>query len=190
MEYKSKEELYASWWLDDLKEKGIIIKYWYESNTFILSDAVWYLYRKPLITKVKELKAELLEGHEYTPDFLVQWNKEYEGIFYRLLDKNDYTTKPPFFANTSTRDDGHYSFFEVKPNFDQNNMTRLFRITQKWMYERWKLYVDLIIMPNLFKKTFVPNRYLKTDKATTMRKINFDIRSVDEYIKWLKLKIK
>ena len=61
-------------------------------------------------------------------------------------------------------------------------MTRLFRVTQKWMYDKYRLYIELVILPNLFKTTFVPRRYLITDKGKQSRKINFDIKLVNEWI--------
>lgn len=190
MEYKSPGEQYFQWWLDDLKEHGIIKRYVYEYTSFTLSTSKFYRSTKHLVTKVKLVEHSLLDAHQYTPDFLIEWNKQYDGIYYRTVSGDKYTHKVPFFAVISKKDDGHYTFFEVKPEFDQNNMTRLFRLNQKWLYDKYGLYVELAIVPLLFKRTFVPSRYLRTDKDTTFRKINFDKRSIDEYTKWLKSQIK
>lgn len=184
--YKSREEWYFSLWLDDLKELGIVKRYLYESNTFTLSEAKRYKQLKILITKTKIIEKSLMDSHVYTPDFLVEWNKDYDGIFYRTIDDEYYANSPPVMCTKGKKDDGHYTFFEVKPVFDQNNMTRLFRITQKWLYDKYGLYVELTIVPTLFKKTFTPKRYLFTDKATTTRTINFDIRIAEDYLKWLR----
>jgi len=188
--YKSKEEEYFEWWLNDLKNAGIIKRYTYEYDQFTLSTAKFYRSTKHMVTKVKLVEHSLLDAHKYTPDFIVQWDRAYEGIYYRTISGDRYTNKPPFFAVVSKKDGEHYTFFEVKPDYDQNNMTRLFRLNQKWLYDKYQLYVELAILPTLFKRTFVPERYLRTDKNTTIRKINFDKRSLSDYTKWLKSQIK
>jgi hypothetical protein len=141
MEYRSNEELYFSWFLDDLGEKGIVNRYVYEPLSFELSDQKWYYQKKVLVTKVNTIKKDLLEPHSYTPDFLVEWNESWDKTIYRLIDVDDYTWKPPFFAMRSNRDNKPYSFFETKPKYDQNNMTRLFVITRKWLYDKYVIYV-------------------------------------------------
>lgn len=185
MKYNSNEEWYFSIYLDELKSKGIINNYLYESNTFTLSDAKKYYYTKRLVTKSKRIELHLLDHHSYTPDFLVEWSEEYDGVFYRCIDNDGYTTKPPFLSIRSRKNNKPYTFFEVKGSFDMNNMTRLFKLNQKWLYDKYKLYVMLVSIPDLFKRTFVPERYLLTDSSRQKRKINFGIKLYDEYYKWL-----
>lgn len=182
MEYKSKEELYFSWWLDDLKSEGIIEAYQYEPNTFNLSTAHFYDRLILLKTKTKRKEKKLLDIHDYTPDFVVRWNKKHNGLFYRTINGYNYSGNVPFFCNISKKDGEHYTFFEVKGTFDYMNMTRIFTLNQKWLYDKWKLYVQLAAVPGIFKSTFTPSRYLLTDKATTNRKISFDIRMLSDYI--------
>lgn len=184
--YKSNEELYMSWYLNDLSANNIINRYMYESNTFTLSKAKSYPILRLLKTKTKIDELSLLQEHVYTPDFLIEWNEDYKNIFFRIIDDDTCTSKPPWFAIRSKQNNKPYTFFEVKPIFDQNNMTRCFRITQKWLYDKYGLYVELVTIPDLFKKTFVPSRYRLTDKSRQIRKINFNIRSIEEYIKTLK----
>jgi len=186
MIYKSQEELYFQWMLDDLVKNNIITRYMYESNTFKLSDAHKYVYNKKLVTKLKPTELSLLDEHVYTPDFLIEWNSDFNGIFYRYIENEGYTTKPPFFAVKSLKNGKPYTFFEVKGTFDRNNMTRLFRLNQKWLYDKYKLYVHQVTIPDLFKHTFTPERYLKTDSSRQLRKINFGVKSFDEYYSWLK----
>jgi len=182
--YQSNEELYFSWWCDTLKDKGIIKRYLYESNTFKLSEPKSFIYTKKLVTKVKTLKGSLLDAHEYTPDFIIEWNTEYDGIFYRDINKV-YSHKPPYFAMQSKKNESVYSLFEIKGSFDRNNMTRLFRLNQKWLYDKYDLYVDLLIIPDLFKRTFIPDRWFYTDSGRQPRKINFGVKRFNEYFMWL-----
>lgn len=186
-ELLSDQELQFTWWLDALQQKGIVNKYYYESNTFTLSTAKQYPLIKKTVRKTSIVSHELLKAHIYTPDFLVEWNEDWDGIFYREILAQKYTTKPPFYAVRSTKNNKPYTFFEVKADFDRENMTRLFKISQKWLYDSKSIYVDLVLLPqSLFKKTFTPDRYLFTDKTKAPRKINFSIRRLDDYIAQLK----
>ena len=53
-------------------------------------------------------------------------------------------------------DSGNSVYVEVKPSFDQNNMERLFVNNQKFIYDKCKLFVNLVEPIELFKKTFLP----------------------------------
>ena len=180
--YESQEEWYFSWFLNDLKEKGIILKYSYEPQKFILSPARYYPIKRIFKTKEKTDQLSLIQEHVYTPDFLVQWNKQWQNKFYRLIHDEQCTSKPDFFAITSKKDDGHYTFFEIKPCFDHQNMTRLFIVTQKWMYHQFGIYIEKFEVPTMFKRTFTPSRYLLTDKSMIHRTIKFNIRTLDKYL--------
>lgn len=182
MEYRSEEEKYFSWWLDELVSIGIVNRYMYESNTFTLSKAKSYPLLTIMKTKTKLVEKSLLEGHEYTPDWCIEWNEQYLNRFFRLINDETCTVKCPFYAIRSTKDNKPYSFFETKGSFDRGNMTRLFRITQKWLYDKYGLYVDLLKIPDLFKKTWTPDKYLKTNKTGQPRTINFPVRSLNEYL--------
>jgi hypothetical protein len=149
MHFDSKEEQWFSWWLDELKEKGLI--QWYERS-------------KPynLFNGEKELK---LRAHEYTPDFDIYWDED---------DLKKAILKP-----TS----GALSIVEVKPSFDAHNMTRLFKLNQKWVYQKYGIYVELVIPEKLFEKTFCPDRFRYTDSGKGLRKLKQSYLNIDEYIK-------
>ena len=102
---------------------------------------------------------------------------EIEDLYKKGVFRQNYV-----FGIESMKDGEHYTFFEVKGSFDYMNMTRIFTLNQKWLYDKWKLYVQLAVVPGIFKTTFTPSRYLLTDKATTNRKISFDIRMLSDYI--------
>lgn len=75
------------------------------------------------------------------------------------------------------------SFIEVKPSFDQNNMTRLAVLNQKWVFEKFGLFINIVIPEKLFAKTFTPKRYLTCDKSSVKRKIKYkNIISLDEFL--------
>lgn len=179
---ESDGELHYSWYLDELKEIGIINRYLYESNTFTLSKARVYpiLEIKKTKTKIKELS--LLQEHVYTPDFCIEWNEKYINKFFRVIDDATCTVKCPFFAVRSTKDNKPYTFIEVKPIFDQNNMTRTFRLSQKWLYDKYSLYVQLCVIPTFFERTFTPARYLFTDATMKPRTLKYTPITLNEYL--------
>lgn len=158
----SDEEKYIEWWLEELKEKNLVLEIIRQPNGFILSEAATINYTEALKTKCKEKSRNILQPHAYTPDFKVLWNwsilKNYDDLVDLLESINN--PKPMFFAHTNSNS-GVYSYIEVKPIFDQNNMTREFKINQKWVWEKYKIYINLSIPTVLFENTFSPQRYIE-----------------------------
>lgn len=74
-----------------------------------------------------------IQSHVYTPDFKVEWNNEFPYLFR----KKWYVHK------------NNIIWIEVKPSFDRHNMTRLFKINQKWMIDKHGIYVMLLTLKNL-----------------------------------------
>ena len=183
--FKSDVEWYFSWWLDDFKKEGAINEWFYESNSFTLSDQQLYPVSKVMKTKIKIVTHELLKDHTYRPDFLVEWNEDWNKKLWRLVDDATCERKVKFFAVRSSKTGKPYTFFEVKGDFDRNNMTRLFTLNQKWLYSKYGLYVTLVKLPTLFKQTFVPERYFVTDKTMQERIINFPKMRVQQFLKQL-----
>ena len=171
-DYKSKEELYFSWFLDELKDNGYISHYEYECKSYNLSFKATYTEEKQLKTKTKTVSKHLLAGHVYTPDFKIKWDfKAFEHF------TKAYSLALPFWGNNQ-----YQSIIEVKPVFDQNNMTRLFSINQKWMMAEHGIYVQKVIPQKLFKDTFTPKRYLITDGGGQARRIKWKKRSLEEFV--------
>lgn len=154
MEFDSKEELYISWWLDELKNREYV-QYWTKSSTYNLFEGQ------------TELK---LRPHSYTPDFNVTWTEK--GLELAIFHPS---RKSNVECSTS-------SILEVKGNYDAQNMTRLFKINQKWMFKQFGIYVNLVKPEELFKKTFCPDRYRLTDGGKSERKLKQSYLTLDEYI--------
>lgn len=180
----SNEEMHFNWWLDELKDAGYIKQYC-RAQSFILSEPVQFsilIPRKKIDDKIEN--RELLSGHIYTPDRYIIWDKPAREIFIRPIDnvmlpewKNI-----PFPAKYDEAIDEYFSLVEVKPAFDQNNMTRLFIINQKWMMHKFGLYVIKITPKKLFQQTFTPVRYHFTDKSGKPRLIDYKTTSLQEYV--------
>lgn len=98
-----------------------------------------------------------IRKHIYTPDFKIEWKSCLECV------SSDY--------------------IEIKPSFDSHNMTRLFTVNQKWVYAKYGIYVQKIVPEKLFKQTFIPDRFLRTDSGKQKRKIKFKYVRISEYLK-------
>jgi len=165
MNFDSDEELYFSWWLDELVKADLIIEY-KRGSEFLLSDPVKVMAEKQLKTKTKLVEKHLLSGHIYTPDFNVLF-------------------RPSFASKCGFSHDSGLSIIEVKNDYDAKNMTRLFRINQKWVAKETGIIVNLVKIPSFFKKTFTPERFLLTDQTMKPRKLKHKPRSLTQYLEEL-----
>lgn len=176
-ELESDLELHFIWLLEELKEFGYV-KFWrYEPVTFPLSDKVNYTYTKQLKTKEKEVSKVLMQGHSYTPDFIVGFEDiAEEALFTKTGDLKEF----PFIV----QGENNNCIIEIKPTFDQNNMTRAFKINQAFMWSMHNKYVNLVKLGgenSWFGKWFTPKKFLTTSTGKP-RKINHSIVTVEEWI--------
>lgn len=188
--FDSDEEKYFSWYLDELVGLGYIDRYVLQPKTFELSEKVSMSWIKRMKTKNKLMISTILQPHEYTPDVGIEWGPKAENIFFNLAE-GSYDNTAPFVAQRSSRD-VYYSLIEIKPPFDQNNMTRLASINIKWVYQNYGVYIQKVVpipisktlLPKtaLFPSSFTPKKYLFTDKSGQPRKIKFPVTTVEEFI--------
>lgn len=181
-EFDSNEEMYFYWWCEELLEKGIIKDIVLQPSSFILSTKVDVYYAQQLKTKSKTVKKTILNGHVYTTDFAIIWaNNTYQNkLFFEIRDLSNFRDKKAFQYFVS---DELVSYVEVKPLFDQNNMTRLAKINQKWVYEKYEVFVNIIKPEELFNLTFTPKNYLITNKSSKSRKIKYNnVISLDDFL--------
>tara|TARA_R110001606_G_scaffold310357_1_gene457367 strand:- start:606 stop:1211 length:606 start_codon:yes stop_codon:yes gene_type:complete len=186
--FQSKEELYFYWFLVDLYNAGYVSNVLYEPFTYSLSEPLTktFVTEKKLKTKVKVIEGEesILKGLVYTPDFVVHWTQKALGVFVETLNTNNKLMKGQSqnkFIGTKRGVDV-ITVFEVKPDFDQNNMTRYTKVKINWLCQRENVFVNLVKLPSLFKKYFVPTRFLITDKSAKLRKIKFNVRTMEQFI--------
>src|SRR6056297_1929225 len=81
-QFKSKEELYFSYYLEELKEAGFVDDWGYEVHKWELTDKVEMTYLKKLKSKTKTDSKFLLHPSSITSDFTVFWRRKAENIFY------------------------------------------------------------------------------------------------------------
>lgn len=175
----SSEEVYFLMWAYEAMELGLI-KSITRAESYLLSEPVFekYIEEKQLKTKTKTVdkRLEILRGHVYTPEFKLIFSIAGEKLFKSIVNPTGL-----FFSKTP---DSWEVMVEVKPLYDQNNMTRLFKINQKWVYTKYKEMVNLIIPETLFKATFVPKDYLTTPTGKP-RKINYEVKTIEKWSKEL-----
>jgi hypothetical protein len=188
IEFDSEEERLFFLYCEELKENGYIKNFTFQPNSFLLSDNVTFDWIKVMKTKEKKMVSTLLQPHSYTPDFWIEWNPKFYGKFY--LDIHDGKNKldsVPFINNIDNNGNDIGSYIEIKPSFDMNNMTRLFVINSKWMYQEHRIYVQKIIPIGkkncLFANTFVPQKAMFTLKTNKPKKYKFETKSLEEFLK-------
>lgn len=186
---RSVEEMYFRLWLEDLKREGFVIDYDYENKDWELSPKYTSVVEERLKTKVKRNERTLIQAHSYGCDFTIYWSDKARYYFFEILFETQMNKNVPFFAHYHSYmgKEDIVSYVEVKPQFDQNNMEREFRINQKWVLDAWGDYVNLIKPVGsstcLFAKTFTPDRYKLTDSSLKPRKIKHATKTLLEYLK-------
>jgi len=186
IEFDSEEERLFFLYVKELKQEGFVKEFSFHNKEFVLSEVVKFSWKKFLKTKEKDVETTLLHPHVYTPDFHIEWNPKAYGIFYCYIDDEHKFGKIPFINNIDNNGDNIGSYVEVKPAFDMNNMTRLFTINQKWMFQEYMIYIQKVIPIGkntcLFAKTFVPQESMFTPKTKKPKKYKFETKSLNEFI--------
>lgn len=182
--FDSKEELYFSWYLEELMEAGYLKSWEYQPASFILSNKVTV--KKIKIGKKNNTIVEktILQPHEYTADFKLYWDNKAKNLFFIDIFEESENKKIPFLAQKAENGE-YFSIVDVKSNFNMQNMNRLFSVNQKWMWDKYNIYIQKIIPIGkkcLFSETFTPKRFLKTDKTEKDRKINYNVILLLDYI--------
>ena len=84
-EFDSKEEVYFSWYVKELFKAGVIREFIYQPPKLSLAKPQRYAHKAEMKTKVKVVEKSLIQGHEYTPDWLIIWNAEMIKVFQQEL---------------------------------------------------------------------------------------------------------
>lgn len=183
----SKEEMYFTWWLKELYDAGYIETYG-KAEEIHLSFSVSKSIMSQNKGKVATRDTEIMGEHKYTPDFFIDWSEKAVDVFLNV------NINPGELFMFEPVDDGNDSLVEIKPAFDQQNMTRLAIINIKWVYAKEDKIINMIIPNNipdkgkrqkkkcLFHHTFTPLKYMQTDKSGAERSIKHPVRSLAEYI--------
>lgn len=192
LNFDSQEEKEVYNWIMELYERGIITSFTHQPESFQLSHKRRVPIKKVMKTKTVDSDFHLMNGHLYTADFLIHWNSEYLNKMFYELNMNQVLPainyKEMLIACENDDFTGFCSYIEVKPIFDQNNMTRLFKINQKWVLDKYGIFVNMIIPDKLFEMTFTPGKRLVLEKTGKPRKVNYkNVININEYLSKLEL---
>lgn len=197
----SMDEVYMTWWLKELKDKGYVVDYYKNEASFDLSPGIKAGYSqmsKSKNPKMREYKHSIVSEHSYKWDFTIIWDAKAYGILvFDNLNVNTRTNKSIMIGIPFLEGDERtplYSMIEVKPPFDFKNMTRIAKINISWVWQKTGMVVSLVVPSGssdcLFANTFTPKRYLMNDKSTAKRNITkHKVVLIDEYLSNFKLQM-
>lgn len=175
IKFDSAEEVYFAMWLNELEKAGYVDKWVKVVTPIKLTKGLKIPYKKvtQLKTKVKieDKEKSILNPSEYTPDFRVAFTEKGHDLFCSWLTIADFNPNALFFTNNDGIQQKNVPVyvFEIKPSFDQNNMERLFRNNQKFLWDKYEIFVNLVEPISLFEKTFLP---LEAEKYFRYRVVN------------------
>jgi len=159
-------------WLVDAKNNNLIKVIIYQPSPFILSDRVSVQIEKKLKTKTKIVDHFLFHPHKYTADFsFIIMSEKLSNIFVgkHILDNK-------------------IIYIDVKGSGNRHDGGRAFSINQKWVMEKYNIYVEKIIPYELFKKTWVPKNCRLTPKTKKEIKKYSHLKTIDAFCKQNRIK--
>lgn len=191
------------WYCEELKEYGYLESFEREAETFIVLPKVDYEREKHNKTKSNTTESiSLFRETTYTYDYKLIWSEKALNVFTEVIvPRGFFVFGAPTFISHRLDIGGvmkMVSYVDVKPHvaaaqFGGGKMASYytFPFIQKFLYLTKGLYINKIIPINsgkygrttcLFATTFVPNRYMFTDKSGELRTIPYRKRTIVSYI--------
>jgi len=195
----SKEELYFKWFAEELLAFDIISNYKYHPKPFLLTPGTDFEVHNKQKPTNKPRILSLIQAHEYTADFILEWTPKLRGKLWEPISGIHYSNVKefPFLANYKKELNIYYSVIDVKGSFAglHNTTAITFPLNQKWVWSKYNIYVNKVVthpritktgknIPSnaLFLTTFVPERFNLTDKDMTERIIHYKKRTIAQYL--------
>lgn len=166
-------EQYFLYWCLELKENGYI-KNVLRGKSYLLCEALVNSYFVQLKTKSKSMTETILMPHTYTSDFIIEWTEKGKELF---CNKFGEKWVKYFICNNSL-----ITHIENKPSeFDFNNMERLAKVNIKFVWDKYKDFIQIVKNDDLFKSTFTPKKIIyKKNGEERARK--FKVKTLEEFI--------
>ena len=202
--FKSWEEYFASCWCRELRNHGVILDFYHESETFVLFEGAKASFLRNGVLKDNIKSQQLLRGHKYTPDFKLILSSEtplYKKakVAFRSLSEIDYERHHGLWSQVAQHSGEESVYLEVKgqgQGFSRGGegKRRQATLNQKWLFQAEGIFTNLAeIGPGskksknegLFEKTFTPNKYLLTNSGVRARTLHYNPRSIKEWLKRL-----
>lgn len=167
IEFDSQEEVEFYCWCKELQAEHMIESFVYHPEPFVLSE------RKTTrnIINGKSKESFLLGKHEYTPDFVLTIKSEHKDYFFVKAELEIHKTFLDWIKRDDVKlykDDKYYIWIDIKGSFNKYGGDRGFSINQKWVYDKFGIYVNKVLTndkkikgrittKSIFRKTFVPH---------------------------------
>ena len=168
--FDSRQEMYFYWWAKELFLKGMVAKINVQPE-FILFGGREYCRQELTLKK-----------HVYHADFCIDWtDKGMKTLFskkdFPLVKNHDRTyieIKPIILADSTAVKKGPGRPRKVK--IDPNKREYFSRMNIKWVLDKFGVYVQVVVVENLFKDTFYPLMHAAGIRSTEKQLM------VDEYL--------
>lgn len=167
--FDSNEELEFYHWVIEAEKYKFISSWKYNIESFLLSPKQTYTVEKKLKTKTKIVDKHLFNSHQYSPDFII-----YKGENWNLIED-----KVKLISLHNERE----FVIDVKGTFQRNDGARSFSINQKWMFDKYNIYVNKVIPEKIFKLTWVPEKCRYTDKKKELKKKYLNFKLIEDLVK-------
>lgn len=164
--FASLEELEFYHWVQEAKAAGFIKEWIYQPSPYHLSDKKTVVKTVQLKTKTKEVEKHLLHPHEYTPDFIIFPAEDFQNLDHGLIS----TSNTPSYV------------IDVKGTFQRNDGARAFSINQKWVMEKYNIYINKVIPEKFFKLTWVPEKCRFSPKQKKLRQKYVNMKTLKDIV--------
>lgn len=154
--FDSNEELEFYHWCVEAKEYKIISDFKYNCETYQLSPKQTTIETKYLKTKTKEVEKHLFHEHVYSPDFHL-----FKGERWGVLENTGLLSLHSF---------KNEFVIDIKGSFQLHDGSRSFSINQKWMFEKYHIYINKVIPEKFFNLTWLPEKCKLSPKKKQIRK--------------------
>ena len=166
--FDSFEEIAFYQWCEEAYTAGLIYNFVYHPPSYTLSTKQTYSKQTQLKTKIRYDERELLKPHVYTADFMV------------FVDPK---IKMELFKNYKLFSTDGEILIDVKGSGAKADAKTIFSLNQKWLYDKFDVYVNKIIPDELFLKTWVPELCRYTEVKKDVKKKFRNTPTIKEYLK-------
>jgi len=161
-DFPSDEEFWVYHWLMEAERYDLVKDITYQPGPFLLSEKATVRSTKQLKTKVKIVDKFLFRRHRYTPDFSF-------SLVSQIL--------VPAFKMPGVK-----IIIDVKGGFNPYGDPKQFSLNQKWMWQKYDIYVEKIVPEKLFKKTWCPEICRLTPKQRKPVKKYIGVPVISEFM--------
>jgi len=166
IEFDSFEEIGFYQWCEEAKEHNLIGLFIYHPPSYTLSTKQTYMIPKQLKTKVRYDERELLKPHVFTLDFKIfSFSDRINKLFIK-----EYVTSGEI-------------VIDVKGKGESADKKRIFTLNQKWLFEKFGVYANMVRADEFFQSTWIPEGYRYTPITGNIKKKFLNTPTISEYLK-------